>query len=272
MPDISSLQGIIEKSAPWMIIFAIPFLFWKIPVWKTKIEVNIENIKEKIDGLESKHDSLESKFGNFESKFGTLESKFGTLESKFGTLESKVGNLESMFRSLESKVGNLESMFRSLESKVGSLDSKVGSLDSKVGSLGLKVKRLESKYEDIYGVLVRAVGIPLEKRNSPLALTDFGNEVSERIGAADIAKEYAEKLFPRTKGLNSYQVQEFCFEYCEKKLLENLKTNNPKQYEAIHSEAFDKGLEIEKITRVIGMELRDAIFLLGGTLRSDSQK
>lgn len=178
MPDILQLQEMIEKFAPWIIIIGVPFLFWKVPVWKTKIESDIENIKEKIKGL-------------------------------------------------------------------------------------------ESKYEKIYDILVGIAGEPLVKRTSPLTLTDFGNEISEQIGAADIAKIYAEKLSANTKNLNAYQVQEYCFHYCEEKLLDDLKENNPSQYESIHAAAFDNGMEIEKITRVVGIKLRDAIFSITGTPHSD---
>ncbi len=58
MHDILSLQGMIEKIAPWITIIALSFLFWKVPVWKTKIEKNIEHIKENLDKLEKKYEKI----------------------------------------------------------------------------------------------------------------------------------------------------------------------------------------------------------------------
>ena len=62
MPDIPSVQGIIEKIAPWITIIGLLFLFWKVPVWKTKIEKSIEQIEENLAKLEKKLDKLEEKY------------------------------------------------------------------------------------------------------------------------------------------------------------------------------------------------------------------
>lgn len=181
MQDTFSLQEVIEKIAPWIIIIVVPFLFWKIPVWKTRIEEKIENIEEKIE-------------------------------------------------------------------------------------------KLESRYENIFQILVGAVGQPLVKSNSPLTLTDYGITISEKINAGGVAKVYAERLFPEIKNLNAYQIQEYCFEYCKNSLLDDLKLANPGQYETIHTVAFEDGIEINKITRVIAIQLRDAIFSMSGTLHEDLDK
>ncbi len=181
MHDISSLQGIIEKIAPWITIIVLSFLFWKVPVWKTKIEKSIEHIKENLD-------------------------------------------------------------------------------------------KLEKKYDKIHDMLFGVVGDQLVKRVSPLALTDFGTEISERIGAAEIANKYANKLLPETENLNAYQVQEYCFKYCKEQLLNDLKESNPNQYELIHTVAFENGMEIDRITGVVGIQLRDAILSISGTSQSDIDK
>ena len=45
--------------------------------------------------------------------------------------------------------------------------------------------------------------------------------------------------------------------------------NNPNQYELIHLVTFEKDIQIDKITRVVGTKLRDAILSIGGTLHSN---
>lgn len=181
MLDILSLQGIIEKIAPWITIIVLSFLFWKVPVWNTTIEKSIEHIEENLD-------------------------------------------------------------------------------------------KLEKKYEKIHGMLFGAVGVQLVKRTSPSTLTDYGTEISEQIGAAEIANKYANKLLPETENLNAYQVQECCFKFCKPKLLNDLKESNLNQYELIHTIAFENGIEIDKITGVVGIILRDAILSISGTSHSDKDK
>ena len=178
MQDISSFQKLIESLAPWVIIVVAPFLFWKVPAWKTKIEGKIEKNEENIE-------------------------------------------------------------------------------------------KLESKYEKIIDILVGVVGQPVVKRSSPLTLTDYGIAIAEKVDANSIANEYAEKLYSEIETLNAYQIQTFCFDYCRNKLLGDLKENRLNQYEKIHSVAFEDGIEIESITRAIGIKLRDLLLVKKGISHAD---
>ncbi len=93
------------------------------------------------------------------------------------------------------------------------------------------------------------------KSTSPLTLTDYGIEISEKIHAKEIANRYAGKLTAEVKGLNAYQIQEYCFDYCKEKILDDLKMNDQNKYETIHTVAFENGVDIERITRVIAIML-----------------
>ena len=124
--DFSAIQNLIESLSPWIIIILAPFVFWKIPVWKTKIESRVENIELRQDKSDEKY------------------------------------------------------------------------------------LKLQEKIDDLYKLLLGAIGPQFLKNGSPLSLTDHGNKISEKIAAAKLAKIYAVKLIDKTENLNAYEIQESC--------------------------------------------------------------
>lgn len=235
MPDIPSLQGIIEKIAPWITIIGLSLLFWKIPVWKTKIEKSIEHIENNLGKLEKK----------YERGVGRIENNLDKLEKKYEKSVEHIGN-------------NLDKLEKKYEKGVEYIENNLD--------------KLEKKHEKTHDMLLRFIGHRLVKKSSPLTLTDFGTEISDQIGGSEIAKKYADKLLPETRNLNTYQIQEHCFRYSKEKLLDDLNKNNPNQYELIHAVAFENGLEIDEITRAVGIKLRDAILSKSATSHSGIDK
>ena len=190
--EFATVQNLIESLSPWIIIVLVPFIFWQIPVWKTRIESKVENVELRQDKLDERYDKSDEKY-----------------------------------------------------------------------------LKLQEKIDDLYKLLLGAIGPQFLKSGSPLRLTDHGNKISERIAAARIANNCAVKIIDKTVNLNAYEIQEFCFEFCKGKLLEELEKDNFEQYEIIQTVAFEEGVEIEKITRVIAIELRDKILSMKGTAHSE---
>lgn len=174
-----AIQNIIDNLTPWIVVVVALVLFWKIPVWKTRIEDRVESIENRLD-------------------------------------------------------------------------------------------KVESRLDDLYRLLTHSIDRPVVQSSSPLTLTEYGNTISEKVGADQIANHYAQQLLGSIEGLNPYQVQEFCFKYCENNLMGDLKKDEFEQrYEVIHSVAYEDGIEINKITRVIAIKLRDALFSISGTSHAE---
>ena len=173
-----AIQNFIDGLTPWIVIGAGLILFWKVPVWKTRIEDQVENIGNRLD-------------------------------------------------------------------------------------------KVEARLDDLYKLLTHSIDRPVVQSSSPLTLTEYGNTISDRVNADQIAKHYAQQLLESVEGLNPYQIQEHCFNYCENQLMDALKDDFHQRYEDIHSVAFKDGIEISKITRVIAIKLRDAIFSTKGTSPED---
>lgn len=135
-----------------------------------------------------------------------------------------------------------------------------------------RLNSLETKTDRVYEIILQKFGNPIEQARSPITLTDYGKDISKSVDATKIANEYTDRLRSEIEGLNPYQVQEYCFEFCKNKLLDYLKDTNNDQYEKIHAFAYKQGIEVEKILRVIGIELRDCIFSISDTLHEDIDK
>ena len=131
-----------------------------------------------------------------------------------------------------------------------------GNVDSDRKRFG---KFMEEIRNDIKDIFKRLPAEPLEKTSSPIALTDYGKRISESIDASEIADMQVTEVSGVVKDYNAYQIQEYCFSFCKDDLLNKLKESHIDLYDKIHKVAFEEGIDVEKITRVIALELRNKI-------------
>ena len=112
---------------------------------------------------------------------------------------------------------------------------------------------------DIKQILIRLPVKPVESISSPIGLTNYGKELSEQIKALEIVEMQVDRVKDAVKGFNAYQIQEHCFAFCKNELMSELEENQVDRYNQIHEVAYKEGLDLEKLTRVIALELRDKI-------------
>lgn len=154
-------------------------------------------------------------------------------------------------------------------SDIGRLETKFDGLEARFGKLETRFDSLETRFNDFLDKLIGIIGPQLFKSSSPLTLTDLGKSISEKIGATELANDYAKKLHDEVKDLNAYEIQEYCFEFCEEKLPAKLKEEKVKQLERMQTVAFEEGIEVEKIMRIVAIELRDKLLSIQGTSHSE---
>ena len=134
------------------------------------------------------------------------------------------------------------------------------------GKTGRSIEAVGDKLDAIKGEITRRIDDLIELFNarfpplpygtkSPIGLTDFGKEISGDVGASAIVDKLFDAMIDLTKAQTPYQIQETCFEFVKKKLLEE----KPELKEVIESCSFNRGLEVHKVLRVIGIVLRDRI-------------
>lgn len=93
------------------------------------------------------------------------------------------------------------------------------------------------------------------KMNSPISLTEKGQELLDTANGQNLAKKYysAVKL---SSSASNYEVQEKCLFFAEFDLLDELEEQEKIELENL---AYQRGISIERILRVIGIEMRDLI-------------
>ena len=142
-------------------------------------------------------------------------------------------------------------------------------IENRLSAVEKAVDNLSDKMDEIYSVIIRQFGRTVEKIDSPVTLSEYGKELFDLVDAEKIVNGYAEKMYNETQGMNAYKVQDYCFTFCKEKLMDDLEANNKDQSEKMAVVAFDQGINMEKITRVVGIALRDRVLQMGGKLHTD---
>ena len=155
-----------------------------------------------------------------------------------------------------------------MEAKLSEAPKMEGKLPNVFG-IETKLSEVSEKIDLVYEIIVNKFGHDVQQASGPVSLSDYGQKLSERIAAGRIVDEYAEELNERTKGTNAYQMQEQCFLFCEEDLLAKLQETDKQYFDEISNVAFEDGIEMEKITRVLGIELRDRVLSMRGRLHTE---
>ena len=100
---------------------------------------------------------------------------------------------------------------------------------------------------------LEANDIEVTQRSSPISLNEYGKSLSELVGAKALARNYAKEVV-LSLPTNSYRIQEACTHFAEQQLLDRLTSDERSFLETI---AYEEGINIEKVLRTVGIELRD---------------
>lgn len=159
-----------------------------------------------------------------------------------------------------------------LKNDVAGLKSDVAGVKSDISGVKSDISDLKKNFSDLWNHLIAPSGKTIIQSTSPLSLTEYGEELSEKIDAEQIADIYADKLKSKVVDKNKYEIQQYCFEYAESALLKDLQKSNKNKYDVITTFAFDAGIDISGLMSVIGIVLRDKLFVMLDTSHSELDK
>ncbi len=109
----------------------------------------------------------------------------------------------------------------------------------------------------------------MTRSNSPVAITDKGHEVAEKVGARDIFDKYKHELIEeveKAKPNNAYDIQTESFNVVKQYMVKRL---SEEELRTLKDEAFYQGVILEDIMTIFGVYLRDAVLGLKGIPVSD---
>ena len=144
--------------------------------------------------------------------------------------------------------------------KVGVWKSKVdsGMSGAEKSMEGLRAEmrdfmnEIRSDIKKIFNRLSPTIG-----SGSPISLTKLGEKVSEEIDAPRWARNMAPTFLDEVKGQSPYFIQEFCMDFCTTKY----KPDDDLKYR-LEQCAFENGVDLDSVLRVLGVELRDRVLEL----------
>jgi len=148
-----------------------------------------------------------------------------------------------------------------LKTDVGTLKLDVGNLKTDVSNLKKDVSDLKADVSFLkraVGVILHRLGGPITTEGqSPVRLTERGEEFAKAIEAERGAKELAPGLLSRAEGKEPYQIEEIAREYVEQELPEDWVAR-------IAREAYRTGALKPDIQAVLWVLLRDELLRLTG--------
>lgn len=109
----------------------------------------------------------------------------------------------------------------------------------------------------------------MTRSNSPVAITDKGLEVAEKVKARDIFDKYKHELIAEVEKANpnnAYDIQAVSFGVVKEYLVKRLSDGELK---TLKDEAFYQGVILEDIMTIFGVYLRDAVLAIKGIPLSD---
>lgn len=143
----------------------------------------------------------------------------------------------------------------------------IGSVNTELNSFKGFMEKIEGKLDDlterINGIGTDIVGIKMQIRPAPLAgqspvhLTEYGQSVSDELQIRQWAEEQAGKLYDLSRGKEEFEIYDLCKEH-----VDELLTTSGDFNVYVRSGAYDLGREIDVVTSVCAVELRDAILRL----------
>ena len=157
----------------------------------------------------------------------------GTVVFKFAIWRANVDTDRSTFKEFMEEVKN---DLKEIKDNITGLSSKVSELSGKVS------------------VLISQE--PIDTSKSPTRLNDLGKSISEEIQGKEWARDIAKLNIDQLEGKQPYDIQKFAFNQAykfefSKDMIEKMKQS-----------AWENGVPIEIIIRVLAYELRDELLIL----------
>ncbi|MDD9797993.1 MAG: hypothetical protein OXT03_02630 [Alphaproteobacteria bacterium] len=151
-------------------------------------------------------------------------------------------------------VWRISRYFTRVETRIDGLDKRIDGLDKRIDGLD---KRIDDVWRVLQNILGRLSGQSGEESvstsQSPIRLTEYGTKLAGKSQAETIVETYADRA-EVAPDMNEYQIQQTCFDFARLELLDILETTERDRIEKL---AFDEGISITEISRVIGIKMRD---------------
>ena len=135
----------------------------------------------------------------------------------------------------------------------GKVDAERTSFKDFMSEIRQNINAIRSDIKDDFHRLSMNTPISTAQSHSPIRLNDLGQKISEKLGAKSWAESEGEKLVGKVSGKDAFEIRSFAFQYAD-----NYESDE-RLLKEIRKIAFDHGITLIDVTRVLGLELRDVL-------------
>ncbi len=132
-----------------------------------------------------------------------------------------------------------------------SINTKMKGFNHRFDAIDGRFNRVEKDINSILGLIPQK---QISVSQSPVELNKLGNEIFAKINGDNLVKNHID-LIEHNDEMNEYQIQQVCFDYAQAELMEKI---SDEERGMLQNAAFDAGLPIQSILRILGIELRNA--------------
>ena len=183
---------------------------------------------------------------------GQWKGKVDEAQSTFKTnLDSFNKKIRAEIKEIRTETSQIRAEVNQIRIGIGQIRAGIDEIRTDIGQIRAGIDEIRT---DIKGIFER-IGSATAIGESPIKLTELGQEISARLDAGEIAESLVPQFRARVSGMLPYEVQELCFNYMNGDEFvphDDVRT-------LILQCAFDKGLKRKQVLDVIAIELRDRL-------------
>ncbi len=135
--------------------------------------------------------------------------------------------------------------------RIATTYTKFDGIDARFNKVEKDISRIETLINTVLGLISPK---PISESQSPVELNELGNEIFAKINGNNLVKNHID-FIEHDDEMNAYQIQQVCFDYAQAELMEKI---SDEERGTLQKAAFDAGLPIQSILRILGIELRNA--------------
>ena len=175
------------------------------------------------------------------------------MKSDISHMKSDISYVKSDMSLVKSEVSLVKSELSHVKGEVSLVKSELSHVKSEVSLVKSDISHMKNDLVDIKSALKLKPDLLPTATQSPIALTDYGREISQVIKGDELAEKYAHKVV-LSEDPSAYEIQEACRSYVLIELMNDLTKDEKARIERF---AYEKGEPIEFPLRVVWIKMRD---------------
>ncbi|MCY4188278.1 MAG: hypothetical protein OXD30_07320 [Bryobacterales bacterium] len=178
-------------------------------------------------------------------KFGIW---MGSINTQLAGITKTISEFNKKFEDIGRKFEDIGRKFEDIDRKFEGIDRKFEGIDRKFEDVNRRFEGIDRKLDRIFDRLPPT----LAEIKSPLALTDHGKSLADKLGAYDFAENLTPAALPKVQGMEEFEVYEFCRRYFQSEMEPELEFD-------VFRRAYNAGISRDDCRTVMTLVLRDEL-------------